>query len=308
MSDHRYPADIGEEIRSLKARIAELERANTHARGGWHDGTRTRGQLGTFTDPDSASEEQGMYLLGADGSELLRVNDDSVHLLGVEYTGSATVPDADDTTKGIVERATQAEVDSLADTERFVVPGRMPIAAATQQGLIELATQSEVDTGTDTSRAVTPSTLANYSGLSFVPSSNLETLQQTSVGYSTSTTTGYVSVGTTHTWNRPSGWTSYDILVDCIVEGRITGSDGFRGLARVDLNGNGTETPVRQPNTNNFSGTHAWSASVVGRILTGQTSSTRSITLEWSTVDLVGSSETLYIDEVNFRVWASRVT
>lgn len=38
-------------------------------------------------------------------------------------------------------------------------------ATTTTEGVVELATQAEVDAGTDTSRAVTPSTLANYTGL-----------------------------------------------------------------------------------------------------------------------------------------------
>ena len=44
-------------------------------------------------------------------------------------------------------------------------------ATATTEGVVELATQEEVDAGTDTSRVVTPETLAAYSGLpdAFVP-------------------------------------------------------------------------------------------------------------------------------------------
>ena len=41
----------------------------------------------------------------------------------------------------------------------------LPSADTTTEGVVELATQAEVDAGTDTSRAVTPETLAAYSGL-----------------------------------------------------------------------------------------------------------------------------------------------
>lgn len=41
----------------------------------------------------------------------------------------------------------------------------IPSASTTVEGIIELATQAEVDTGTDTTRAVTPDTLTNWSGL-----------------------------------------------------------------------------------------------------------------------------------------------
>ena len=39
-----------------------------------------------------------------------------------------------------------------------------PSASESTPGIVELATQSEVDTGTDTTRAVVPATLANYAG------------------------------------------------------------------------------------------------------------------------------------------------
>lgn len=42
--------------------------------------------------------------------------------------------------------------------------GTVPDASTTAKGIIEIATQTEVNTGTDTTRAVTPSTLANYVG------------------------------------------------------------------------------------------------------------------------------------------------
>jgi hypothetical protein len=47
---------------------------------------------------------------------------------------------------------------------RDVVP-----ASETVAGVVELATQAEVDTGTDTTRVVTPATLASYTGLGGTP-------------------------------------------------------------------------------------------------------------------------------------------
>jgi hypothetical protein len=41
----------------------------------------------------------------------------------------------------------------------------LPVSSTTTEGIVELATQSEVNGGVDTSRAVTPATLASYSGL-----------------------------------------------------------------------------------------------------------------------------------------------
>lgn len=45
-----------------------------------------------------------------------------------------------------------------------VSSGTVPNASTTAKGIIEIATQTEVNTGTDTSRAVTPSTLSTYVG------------------------------------------------------------------------------------------------------------------------------------------------
>ena len=86
----------------------------------------------------------------------------------------SNLPNASETERGIIEIATQAEVDAGTDTERAVTPStlqqsittilsdpaNLPVASFTQQGVIEIATQTEVDAGTDTERAVTPATLS----------------------------------------------------------------------------------------------------------------------------------------------------
>ncbi|MAX51594.1 MAG: hypothetical protein CMH22_06400, partial [Methylophaga sp.] len=66
---------------------------------------------------------------------------------------------ATETRTGILETATQAESDALSAVDKIVTPGTIPIASETQQGLSERATQAEVDAGTDTTRYVTPATL-----------------------------------------------------------------------------------------------------------------------------------------------------
>ena len=66
---------------------------------------------------------------------------------------------------GVVELATQTEVNTGTDSNRVVSPATLEgrSATATRTGVIELATSAEVATGTDTDRAVVPSTLAaNY--------------------------------------------------------------------------------------------------------------------------------------------------
>src|SRR5690349_18863257 len=83
-----------------------------------------------------------------------------------------TIPDADTTTKGLVELATTAETTAGSDSVRAVtpagldatltanVPGKVPSASTTVQGKVELATDAEATTGTDTARACTPANVA----------------------------------------------------------------------------------------------------------------------------------------------------
>jgi hypothetical protein len=82
-----------------------------------------------------------------------------------EIAKDSTAPsDASTTVKGIIEIATQAEVDAGTDNTKAVTPKTLPSgagsASTTAKGVIEIATQAEVDAGTDTVRAVTPKTLA----------------------------------------------------------------------------------------------------------------------------------------------------
>lgn len=57
--------------------------------------------------------------------------------------------------------ADEAKLDAITGTNT----GDEADASTTVKGIIEIATQTEVNAGTDTVRAVTPATLANYSGL-----------------------------------------------------------------------------------------------------------------------------------------------
>ena len=79
---------------------------------------------------------------------------------------SDAVEQATTTRKGIIELATQSEVNNGTDNQRAVTPTTLAnrTATETRKGVIEIATQSEVDAGTDDSRAVTPAKLAalNY--------------------------------------------------------------------------------------------------------------------------------------------------
>ncbi len=60
--------------------------------------------------------------------------------------------------QGVIELATQTEVNTGSDTTRAVVPSTLAgrTATETRSGLAELATQAEADAGTDDARIVTP--------------------------------------------------------------------------------------------------------------------------------------------------------
>lgn len=104
--------------------------------------------------------------------------------LGVFTSEPANLPSATETSEGIVERATAAEtlaltdtarfitpftlsgliastaeVNALSITDKFVTPGRLPIASTTQQGLVELATAAEANALSDLLRPITPGTI-----------------------------------------------------------------------------------------------------------------------------------------------------
>ena len=104
--------------------------------------------------------------------------DGSGHLILEQHDGStidagymiASVPDASETVKGIVELATTTEATTGTDTTRAVTPAGLaaavgtlvPDASETVKGKVELATVAEALAGTDTVRAVTPAGLTEH--------------------------------------------------------------------------------------------------------------------------------------------------
>jgi hypothetical protein len=90
------------------------------------------------------------------------------HLTAAELAKVALVVDATTSNKGLVELATQPEVDGGTDAARAVTPATLAAhlaakaATTTARGLVELSTDGENQTGTDGTRAVTPAGLKNY--------------------------------------------------------------------------------------------------------------------------------------------------
>lgn len=82
---------------------------------------------------------------------------------------------ASDTTPGLIQLASTAEVLAGTETTKAVTPGRLVgrTATETRTGLVELATTAEAVTGTDTQRAVTPAGLeARVSAIPALPNAS----------------------------------------------------------------------------------------------------------------------------------------
>lgn len=76
------------------------------------------------------------------------------------------IPDADETTRGILEVATQAETNAGAVDNKIITPLKLATmqATETQTGVLQIATQAEVTTGTNDATAVSPLKLATFAG------------------------------------------------------------------------------------------------------------------------------------------------
>lgn len=138
----------------------------------------------------------------------------------IEALQAATAT-ATTTSEGIVELATQAEVNTGTDTARVVTCETLAGKAAseTMAGVIEIATQAEVNTGTDDARAVTPDKVAGLtkfflrfeddSGTAYTPpASSSSTGTKGSVAIHASGSPIYICIDT-DTWIRFPVTTSF---------------------------------------------------------------------------------------------------
>lgn len=77
-----------------------------------------------------------------------------------QHVGTDSIQNATAAQKGLATPAQITKLDGIASGADAT-----PDASTTTKGKIEIATQAEVNTGTDAVRAVTPDTLSNYTGL-----------------------------------------------------------------------------------------------------------------------------------------------
>jgi hypothetical protein len=182
---------------------------------------------------------------------------------------SATVPDADTTTKGKIEIATLAEVATGTDSARAVTPAgvrqertaieaQLPAAASTTvQGKIEIATLAEVSTGTDTVRAVTPEGVRQERAAveAQLPASSSTTVQ----GKIEIATLAEVSTGTdTVRAVTPQGVKQETDAVRTYADGLLDANNAYQYKGVIDCSAN--------PNYPAASAGHTYKVSVAGKI------------------------------------------
>jgi len=110
-----------------------------------------------MTGGGDLSADRTLNVIGGDGITV-NANDLEVDINGL--TGAVAV--GADSIMIYDASAGGLRKETLTDIKTLVEPSS---ASTSAEGIIELATQTEVNTGTDATRAVTPSTLANYTGI-----------------------------------------------------------------------------------------------------------------------------------------------
>lgn len=186
---------------------------------------------------------------------------------------------ASETAQGILELATQAEVDAGTDDLRAVTPLKLANATSllqateTQKGALEIATQAETDAGTDDLRAVTPAKLAGRAATETL-AGVVELATQAEVDAGTDTVravtpatlagTGGVSLATFTGVSTITGLTSgkkYAVTVSGSARtGATTGNDTLGGVRVGDGTtvGSGTELADIPNSTINWPDGSAW--------------------------------------------------
>lgn len=110
----------------------------------------------------STVSENGLYVFNGSGSAMTR-SDDAATFEDLE----AAVVTVEEGTANAGVTYRQSQVNGTVGVDDIIWEPFIPAAASASEtvaGVIEIATQAEVDAGTDTTRAVTPATLANWSG------------------------------------------------------------------------------------------------------------------------------------------------
>lgn len=125
--------------------------------------------IGVFdNDTDNLVQFRGIVSDSVALTVTLDAGDNTIVLAFDQDALVADIPDANTTTRGILETATNAEAVAKAATNKILTPSNLAAIGSTDTfaGLVELATNAETQAGVSTTLAVTPAGLASTVTLS----------------------------------------------------------------------------------------------------------------------------------------------
>lgn len=143
------------------ARVASTATINLAAPGTTIDGITMANNDRFLAKDQTTASQNGIYIYNGTATPATRVLDAST----AEELEAAVVTIQEGTSAGASFRQTAVNFTIDSGSVTWVSFGTTaPSATETTAGVAELATQAEVNTGTDTTRIVSPATLANWTG------------------------------------------------------------------------------------------------------------------------------------------------
>jgi hypothetical protein len=141
------------------ARVSTQGNLNLASPGATIDGISMAANDRVLVRSQTAQAENGIYIWNGAAVAMTRAPDAST---AVELE-QAVVTVEEGTDAGVTFRQTQVNFTLGTNNVIFASFGTSaPAASETTPGIVEIATLAEVNTGTDTGRVITPSTLANH--------------------------------------------------------------------------------------------------------------------------------------------------
>lgn len=158
-------ADLEAAIEGLKhkdpCRVSTQSNINLASPGSTIDGVTMVSGDRVLVRVQTTTSQNGIYTFNGAASAMTRTLDANT---AAELNNALTYVSAGtDAGNGFRQTATVVTLGTDAVTWG-AFGASAPSASETTPGIVELATQAEVNTGTDTSRAITPATLAAWSG------------------------------------------------------------------------------------------------------------------------------------------------
>lgn len=167
-TDPQHPATVAQLNAAVEgiawkaaARVGTLSNLNLASPGATIDGVTMVAGDRVLVRSQTTASQNGIYVWNGAATAMTRALDASTFN---ELEGAAiTVTEGTDA--GVTFRQTQ--INGVIDTNNVAwttFGTSAPAASDTTPGIVELATNAEVNAGSDTSRAVTPAGLAQYTG------------------------------------------------------------------------------------------------------------------------------------------------